>query len=472
MVSLRVCIAVAWMTTPLWAGDAWNQFRGPNGSGCAIEAGALPSEIGPGVNEIWKTALPPGHSSPVLDDRHVYLTAAEDQKLWTIAVDRKTGQVAWQTQAPIRKIEEIHRIGSLAQSSPATDGEVVVTFFGSSGLLCHTTDGEWLWHLPMGPFANNFGAGSSPVLVDDRVLLSQDHDVDSFLIALDKRTGKEIWRADRSEFPRGYSTPVIWNVEGRKQVVVAGTLRVIGYDFETGNEIWTVHGLSRIVNMTPLAAADGNLYVPAWAPGADDGERIAVVAWSDALAQGDSNGDGMLSENELPAGEIRQRFHQIDRDKSGEITQAEYEGMANVFASAKNVMIAIRPGGVGDITDTHVLWSQSKQLPYVPSPVLYAGWIYMVKNAGVFTAVDAKTGQIGKSGRVAGRGAYYASPVIGDGKLYLIDEQGVLTVVAADAEWKVLSSSDFAEEVHGTPAISKGRIYLRTSGHLYCFGLE
>lgn len=472
MIPVRVLTILFFAAGPLYAGEIWNQFRGPNATGNRVDSGALPSEIGPGVNEIWKTALPPGHSSPVLDDRHVYVTAAEAKTLWTIALDRKTGRIVWKREAPVRKIEEIHGTGSLAQSSPATDGEVVVSFFGSSGLLAYTADGEWLWHLPLGPFANNFGAGSSPILVDDRVILNQDHDTDSFLLALDKRTGQEIWRADRSEFPRGYSTPVIWEVRGQKQIVVAGTLRVIGYDFLSGREVWTVRGMSRIVNMTPSAAPDGNLYVPAWAPGADDGERITVLPWNTLISSGDKDGDAMLSVDELPAGEIQQRFNQIDRDKSGEITQAELEGMANIFESAKNVMVAIRPGGSGDITNTHVEWSQSKKLPYVPSPVFHEGWIFMVKNAGIFSAVNAKTGQLGKSGRVAGRGAYYSSPVIGDGKLFAIDEQGVLTVVSAGADWRILSSSDFAEDVHATPAISDGRIYLRTAGRLYCFGLE
>lgn len=470
--TIRVSVGLHLITPPLTAGEAWDQFRGPNATGVALDGKELPGEIGPGVHEIWKASLPPGHSSPVLDERHVYVTAAQGKDLLVIALDRKTGEVAWKDEAPVQAIEEIHRIGSLAQPSPAADGEVVISFFGSSGLMAHSADGKRLWYVPLGPFKNNFGAGSSPVLEGERVILNQDHDTDSFLAAFDKRTGKEIWRTDRSSFPRGYSTPVIWGAGGRKQIVVSGTLRVVGYDFESGNEAWTVRGTSRIVNMTPIVGGDGTLYVPAWAPGGDDGERLVLPPFDEVMEKSDTDKDGKLSEDEIPAGEAKARFNQIDRDKSGEITREEYEGMAHVFDEAKNVMLAIRPGGVGDITQTHVVWKQPKQLPYVPSPVCVGGRLYMVKNAGIFSVVDAANGAIGKSGRVSGRGGYYASPVAGDGKIYVIDEAGVLTVVSAEADWKILSSADFAEDVHATPAISSGRIYVRTAGHLYCFGLE
>src|SRR5207245_2629232 len=134
-----------------------------------------------------------------------------------------------------------------------------------------------LWHIPMGPFKNDFGAGSSPIFCGNRVIISQDHDTDSFLMAVDKRTGKQIWKTDRPEFPRGYATPVIWEVNGKKQIVVVGTLRAIGYDVDTGKEIWTVRGLARIINMTPFVAPDNTLYIPAWAPGGDDTDRIEAI---------------------------------------------------------------------------------------------------------------------------------------------------------------------------------------------------
>jgi outer membrane protein assembly factor BamB len=453
--------------------EVWSQFRGVNAAGVGADERPLPAEVGPATNVLWKCPVAEGVSSPVVDGERVYLTMVEEKKLFTVAIDCRTGKEVWRKEAPLRAIEEIHSIGSYAQSSPATDGEVVISFFGSSGLLAYEAkDGALRWYLPMGPFHNNFGAGSSPLLVEDRVILNQDHDTDSFLLVVDKASGETLWRTDRSEFPRSYATPVIWKVGPAKQIVVPGTLRVVGYDWETGQEIWTVRGLSRIVNTSPTVGPEGTLFVPAWAPGGDESDRINLPPFASAIESSDEDKDGTLSETEMPVGAGRQRFNQIDRDKDGKVTSVEYEDMRRVFESARNALIAIRPGGVGDITKTHVVWSQSKQLPYVPSPVYAQGHLFMVKNAGIFSAVDVSTGAIKKSGRVFGKSGYYASPVVGDGKIYLIDDKGQLTVVSAEAEWKVISTADFEDEVHATPAIADGRLYVRTRHELYCFGLE
>jgi outer membrane protein assembly factor BamB len=144
--------------------------------------------------------------------------------------------------------------------------------------------------------------------------------------------------------------------------------------------------------------------------------------------------------------------------------------MRKVFLDANNVCVAIKPGGTGDITKTHIVWKQAKGLPYVPSPVFYKGHLYMVKNGGLVQVLDAKTGEIVSFERAYGRASYYASPVIGDGKIYLVDQKGDLSVLSAEPKWKQLSRAKLGEEVFSTPAIADGRIYIRTAGHLYCFG--
>src|SRR5262249_35632827 len=167
----------------------WPQFRGPSGSGRPANDAPLPAELGPDTNVLWKTALPPGHSSPVVAGERVYLTAVRQKRLVILALDRRSGKLLWEAEAPARALEKVHKIGSHAQSTPAADLECVVSFFGSAGLFCHDQAGKLRWHLPMGPFNNDFGAASSPIIVGDRVLLCQDHDENSFLLALDKRTG-------------------------------------------------------------------------------------------------------------------------------------------------------------------------------------------------------------------------------------------------------------------------------------------
>ena len=421
---------------------------------------------------MWKIKLAEGHSSPVAYGNRLYVTAVRDDKLLTIALDRQTGATLWEAAAPHEELEPIHRIGSHAQSTPATDGEHIVSFFGSSGLIAYDSQGQQLWIHRMGPFKNDFGAGSSPILVDDRVILCQDHDTDSFLAAYDKQSGELLWKTDRSEFARNYCTPVLWEVGGRKQIVVAATLRVVGYDFETGRPLWTVRGVSRTVCATPVVGDDGLLYVAGWSAGGDPDDRIQVGPFADAAASYDRNHDGALEEQELPEGAIRQRFPQVDRDKDGRITEEEYEYFRNLFDESRNVVMAIEPGGSGDVTDTLVKWQSSRQVPFCASPVYDRGFVFTVKDGGIFCSIDAASGKIIKTGRLHGTKNYYASPVAGDGKLYLVDEQGELSVVSAAGRWQLLSSADFGENTYATPALVAGRIYLRTAGHLYCFGMD
>ena len=453
----------------------WPQFRGENARGLAAASGRLPADIGPDSRVVWKVPLASGHSSPVVFGERIYLNAVRDQKLLVVCLDGSAGKVVWETEVPHNRLEEIHRIGSHAQCTPAVDGRCVVSFFGSAGLFCHdAANGKLLWKVLMGPFKNTFGAGSSPLIVDDWVILCQDHDTDSFLAAIDKRTGNEIWRTDRSEFPRNYSTPVIWTVAGKKQIVVPATLRVVGYDFETGKELWTVRGIARAISATPVVGGDNTLYVAGWAAGGDEGGlKIEVSPFDDVIADLDKNQNGTLEEDELPSGgPIQMRFPQVDRDKSGGITRAEYEYFRKLFQTGRNVVLAITPGGEGDVTDTHVRWTGTKHVPFCASPVVVSDRLFWVKDGGIVVCVVAQTGKLLKQGRVEAIGDYYSSPVAGDGKIYLLNEEGKLTVISDSGEWQVLHTADFGENTYATPALVDGRIYLRTTGHLYCFGTD
>lgn len=474
---MRACfsaLAAMMISAATAPAGSWPQFRGQDGNGLAVGTAPLPTEIGPEQGVRWKTAIPAGISSPTLTGDRIFLTAALHGKLMVLCLDRGTGGVLWEREVPTRGIEEVHSIGSHAQSTQVTDGERVVSFFGSAGMFCHDLDGNLLWHIPMGPFKNNFGAGSSPILVGDKVILNQDHDTDSFLMAVDKKSGTILWTTDRSEFPRGYATPVLWRVPQTPRIVIAGTLQVKGYDLETGKEAWTVRGISRIVNMTPTVGPDGTLYVPAWSPGGDDVDRIEAPPFEDALRENDKNGNGTIEKDEVTDGPLKQRFDQIDRDKDGHISRAEHESMRNVFEQAKNVLVAIRPGGEGDITDSHVLWTKGPviPLPYVPSPVVYNDHLFMVRNGGIVSSVNASSGEPVKKGRVSARGDFYSSPIAGDGKVFLFSKGGEASVISAEPQWKELHHADFEEEIMATPAIVDGKIFLRTKGHLYCLSAE
>jgi outer membrane protein assembly factor BamB len=432
----------------------------------------LPAAIGPERGVLWSTTLPPGHSSPVIWGERIFVTAVRDEQLWTIGLDRGTGAVLWQVEAPHQSLEKIHNIGSHAQPSPATDGERVVSFFGSSGLWCYDTAGNELWHKSMGPFNNEFGAGTSPILVDDWVILVQDHDTDSFLMALDKRTGDLVWKVDRSEFPRNYCSPVLWEAGGRRQIVVAATLRVVGYDLETGSEAWTVRGLSRSVCATPAVGDNGTLFVAGWSAGADAADRIVLAPYDEVAPAWDADANGTIELAEVPEGPVKPRFGQVDRDKTGSITRDEYEYYRMLFDRCRNVVLAVKPGPEGEATETHVAWEYGKLVPFCASPLYYRGYVWTVKDGGIVSCLDAATGAPGKQGRLDATGSYFASPVAGDGKVYLASEQGQVTVLSAEAEWEPLHVADFGENIYATPALVDGRIYLRTVGHLYCFAAE
>jgi outer membrane protein assembly factor BamB len=336
-------------------------------------------------------------------------------------------------------------------------------------MFCYGRDGKPLWNLALGPFKNILGAGSSPLLVGDLVILNQDHDIDSFLIAVNKKTGKPVWKTDRSDFWVGYCSPVLWEVNGRKQIVVAGSLRIVGYDLDDGKEIWSVRGMARAVHMSPTIGPDNTLYIGGWTSGGDDGDRFNVPTFADLLAEHDKNKNGTIEEGELPKGPLLERFSMIDRDKDGHITKEEYEYARRIFNGALNRIVAIKPGGTGDITDTHVLWSQRKYLPVISSPLFYKDRLYLMRNGGLVTVLDAKTGKAERHERAFGGGNYYSSPVVGDGKVYVASERGDLTVFGVAGEWKVLQRERFGEDVYATPAIVDGKIYFRTAGHLYCF---
>ncbi|MEK6237081.1 MAG: PQQ-binding-like beta-propeller repeat protein, partial [Planctomycetales bacterium] len=422
--------------------EDWPQFRGHGSSGVASGTAKLPAEIGPETNVIWRTPVARGLSSPVVFGDRVYLTALDEKRLLTLAFDRADGKKLWEAEAPYEKLEKVHRIGSPATSSVATDGERVVSFFGSCGLFCHDVEGKLLWRKTMGPFDNGFGAASSPVLFEDRVIVLQDHDTGSFLATHDKETGETLWRTERENSRRNYSTPVVWMVEGKPQIVVAGTAQVTGYDMGTGELIWFARGMARVVSSTPVVGDDGILYVV----NSGGGGGVLHPAFDEVLKTSDKNENGVLEPKECPKGSISSFFGQFDRDKNGSLDRKEYESIRDILGASQSVAMAVKPGGRGDVTESHVLWTRDKSIPRNASPVCHRGTLYMVKDGGVVTCLDAKTGEILSQERAEGTGKYSSSPSLGDGKLYLFSERGELSVITAEPEWKLLASADFKED--------------------------
>jgi outer membrane protein assembly factor BamB len=431
---------------------------------------AYPDALEP-AQAVWRTALPEGQSTPTLAGDRIFLTGYEPNaqsgnELLTLCLDRASGKELWRRAVTVDKLEKFHQEGGPASATVACHDGRVFAFFGSYGLVCYDVDGKQLWSRKMGPFRDEFGSSSSPVLVDGKVVLCEDHDLDSFIIALRQDNGETVWETPREGFTRSYATPVVWDAGGRKELIVAGSLQLVSYDAETGKQLWARDGFARIVNTTPTPAG-AVLYIATWSPGGDTDARIAMETWDAALGMWDASKDGLLQNAELPEGEVRSRFFRIDLSGDETLDKAEWEKYAAIFERAQNTMAALRPA---DGTPPSIVWEYKRGLPYVASPLVYRNQVVLVKDGGIVTVLDAADGSLLKQARSRGEGNYYASPVAADGKIYVSSGNGVVTVFRQGKKLEIIGSHDFQERIAATPVLADGRVYLRTAKGLYCFG--
>jgi outer membrane protein assembly factor BamB len=468
-------VAVACLAAVGRCGDgplAWPQFRGPNGSGIAEEQ-KPPVEFGPDKNVKWKVPVPGGLSSPIVAGDKLVLTAFEDGKLYTIAYNRADGKEAWRALAPAKQLEKYYAAeGSPAASTPATDGQRIVSYFGSCGLICYDLAGKELWKLELPPatIAGNFGTGVSPIFADGMVILVRDEMKNARIIALNAADGSPKWEKKRPS-PTSYSTPVIWETAPGKQVVVAGHARMIGYDLKSGEEKWSVAGTPSGCVSSPVIA-DGTLFFAGYSPSGGENPEFKMPSFDQLLKMADATKEGFIPREKAQKTFIKDFFDALDGNGDGKITRDEFDAMLKFSAEGKNLAFAVKAGGSGDVTESHVLWKQKRGLPYVPSPLVYRGQLVMVKDGGMVTAYDAKAGkEIYAQERIA-PGRYYASPVAASGHIYFISlDGGAVTVLKAGADKPevVAKNAKFGERVAATPAIADNTLYIRTEKHLYAF---
>jgi outer membrane protein assembly factor BamB len=401
------------------------------GTGVAPKADP-PLEWSETENIRWKTKLPGlGHSSPVVWGGLVFVTTAEmtgakksftgvtpdgahnnmdplsDLRYAVLAIDRKTGALAWQkTVATRQPHESTHESATWASNSPVMDGEHVIAFFGSNGLYCLDTGGRLVWKKDFGEMRvkHGHGEGASPVLHGETVVVNWDHEGASFIVALAKRTGEELWRRSRDEIT-SWATPIVVTHNGQAQVVVSGTKRVRGYDIKTGAVIWEAGGLPGNIVASPVGA------------------------------------DGMV------------------------FAAGSYE---------KQTLLAIRLAGAkGELTGTEqIIWRKNRRTPYVPSPLLYDGWLYYLRHyQGVLSRVNAKTGDE-PSGpfRLGAVFNIYSSPVAAAGRIYVTDRNGKTLVISNDAEPRPLALNELEDRFSASAALVGDAIFLRGEKFLYCIG--
>lgn len=452
------------------AGSDWRQFRGPNASG-VLESKGLPVVFGGDTNLVWRTPIPPGHSSPAISHDRIFLTAVEGEKLLTLALDRASGRILWRREAPRPRKQVIDRpANGPVSASPVTDGTNTYVFFQDFGLLSYGPDGNERWRMPLGPFNNPFGHGASPVLAGNLLVMVCDQDTNAFVVAIDKDSGKVAWKTDRPHAQRGYATPIPYKaVDGSPQIIVTGSYRMSGYDAATGKEVWWIRKLPWQVKPTPVVA-DHVVYFVTYSAESEPGQQEELPPFSEALEKLDRNQDGKLSKEEITDPRVKARFDEyLDLDHSGFLEARDWSQLRE-RRQGESGLRAYKLGGKGDLTETGFLWKQSKSLPNVPSPLVYRGVLYTLKEGGIFTSYDPRTGEILKQARLQGAlGNYFASPVAADGKVYLASEDAKVTVLEAGPQWRILQINEMDGACSATPAIVEGHLYIRTRSSMSRF---
>lgn len=435
---LLSCVSV-----PLQA-DHWLQFRGNRSDGVAESK--FPETWSSSRNVRWKISVPgEGWSCPVVFDDRVFLTTAintdagdedssrpepyrggggrrrsdltEANYRWEVlCLDAKTGNIEWRRTAreghpPIPR----HSSNSYATETPVTDGERVYAYFGMMGLYCYDITGNLQWKKDLENYEMRAGWGtsSSPVLFDGKLYLQVDNDEQSFLVAFEAKSGKEIWRIKRDE-PSQYSSPIIWQNSQRNEVITGGQF-CRSYDPATGKLLWELDMAKGRSSATPLAVGD-RLYV---------GTEFRNRGGSD-------DGGGFL--------------------------------------------FAVRPGGTGNITPPaeatageHVEWKIARSGIQMASPVLCAGRIYLLeRRSGIIHCVDAKTGATLYRSRIPGARAFWASPWTDGEHIYCLDADGTTHILASGPELSIIGTNEMDEQTWSSPAIANGALFVRTINHLYC----
>ena len=437
--ALCLFVAVCFTTANLCAGQNWPSFRGPAASGVA-EGYKAPAQwdVGQSRNILWKTPVPGlGHSSPVVWEDRIFVTTAiqnqgesslkvglygdvqpvteEEPFSWHLyCIDRKSGGILWDKECYKGKPKiKRHPKSSHANPTPCTNGNCVVAFFGSEGLYCYDVAGNLLWQKDLGVLdwgfyrspAAQWAGGCSPVIHERMVIVQCDVQKDSFIAAFDLKDGTLLWKTARDDVPT-WSTPTIYAGKQNSQIIVNGFKHIGGYDIEKGTEIWRLTGGGDIPVPTPVVAG-GLVYITSAHGGPSPIYAIRLSA----------KGDISLKENQT----------------------------SNEF----------------------VAWSYPKGGNYMPTPIVYGGYLYCGSDRGALSCFEPETGKLLYRENLSSTGtALSASPVAADGKLYFTAESGDIYVVQAGPQFKLLGVNKMDETCMATPAISQGMLFFRTQHHL------
>jgi outer membrane protein assembly factor BamB len=398
-----LCLACLVWTTPA-AAENWPAWRGPRGDGTSHEP-TVPLRWSGQDNIAWKVEVPgTGHASPIIwQDRIFVVSCLEEANARVLACfDRPSGRLLWKQIVLESPLEDKHHLNSFASSTPATDGQLVyVTFLDRNEMAVAAYDfsGRQKWLVRPGPFSSKHGYCSCPVLFEDKVIVNGDHDGDAYLVALDRATGKTVWKVDRENKTRSYSTPLVRQIDGRTQMILSGSKCVASYDPRDGSRHWLIDGPTE--------------------------QFVASMVYNGKLLF-------------LTAG-----FPDLH-------------------------MMAIRPDGSGNVTDTHIAWRTSKGAGYVPSPIAEGDYFLAISDGGVASCFEAATGNRAWMERL---GTHYSSSLVSAaGLVYFTSDEGNTTIVRPGPKLEVVAENKLGEYCYASPAISQGQIFFRGEKNLYCVG--
>jgi outer membrane protein assembly factor BamB len=448
---------------------AWPQFRGPNCQGVA-KGRSPPVHFGPTNSLLWKAEAFEGVSSPCIWGRRLFLTAREAGRFELLCLDRGDGRLLWRQTLPEPPggFPRTHPMNSVAAATPATDGRRVFVYGAGYGLRAYDFEGRALWTLPVAQPMDATGTASSPVVARGRVILKLDGDAGgSRLLAVASRTGRLEWSTPRPGCVASYATPVVWRHGTTEEVVVAGSLRVVGYGVGDGRERWGCAGLEFAAVCPTPAIGGARLYATSYSAGGSP-----PTSFRDWGSQYDRDADGRLSRSEAPPGFVESGgFDMADADRDGFVTEAEWDASQRRVHSGTPGLFAVSEPGQGDITATHVVWRDRRLAGTVASPLYYEGRLYVVQDGGRLSCVDPADGAPRyQQERLGVEGAYHASPVAAGGHVFLSSRSGSVVVVRAGDRCEVLAVNPLGEGIAATPAIVDEVLYVRTTSHLWAFG--
>ncbi|MBA62818.1 MAG: serine/threonine protein kinase [Planctomycetaceae bacterium] len=469
--------------------EDWPQFRGPNSTGVYDSDMDLPTRFSDTENVKWSANLGDGIGSPIVADGRVFVASMIDQQhVGLHAFDADSGKRLWTTKWHTPNLIPVHKTNSQCATTPAADSDRVYFYFSTLGLIAldaKTGETDWTHDIPSPFFVFRWGPAMSPTLYKDKVIFLQDDDLNPAIVALNKSTGKVEWRDDRSDQAVNYSHPVICRTDTGDEIVVAGTGMLIGYNPDNGERKWHARVLLRNIKTTPVVEA-GVIYISVQSGGIAN----QWLASADRAETGDNN--GKLSKDEMhaivPTGRVpeaffKKTFDRGDLNKDGFLEGKELDIAflhPDNFAGARyddreaadEYVLAVRSGGAGDVTETHLLWkTPTKYTDHIVSPLVSNGRMLLIKGGGIRTVFDTKKGKsLGRQARIQNTSEYFASPVVGDGKIYIAGENGVVVVLEDSKDYTLLAKNDMGDAILATPAVANGNLIIRTRSKLICVG--